>query len=370
MKLPWRRTRSRNAVLVKDDEFWRPVVRNPDERPWYELHSNLQLARSLYRTNPLAARIIGMTTDFTIGRGIRLTGDPFCTRFWHDPENHMDSRIYTMSDELSRAGELFIAFFTRVDGMQYIREIPAHTIDTIDSDPNDYENELSYHQVTTEPEGRTWPSVKHADNNQPAILHFTINRPVGENRGYSDLHQVSKWLARYDEWLEDRVRINRYKGAFLWHVTIDKALPGILETKRNQYSRIPSPGSVIVSDSSEHWTPIKPEIAADDAEPDGKALRLMIAAGTGIPLHFLAEGETATRATAREMGTATYRHFVTRQHTIETLLDRILTTAARRAGQPAPDYALDFESVLSEDYRANEEQSNDTTPNPPASKPS
>jgi len=40
---------------------------------------------------------------------------------------------------------------------------------------------------------------------------------------------------------------------------------------------------------------------------------LMIAAGAGIPLHYLAEGESATRATAAEMTGPTIRHYEHRQ---------------------------------------------------------
>jgi len=94
---------------------------------------------------------------------------------------------------------------------------------------------------------------------------------------------------------------------------------------------------------------VQPRIDADDVEADGKAIRLMVAAGAGIPLHFLAEGESATRATAREMGTATYRHFVHRQHLFDSILRAVIDTAAQRAGRGRLDYALAFEPVLSDE---------------------
>ena len=355
MRNPFRR-RVRHSVKVVDDAYWRPLQNAPEDRPWYEVHSNLKLAQTLYRTNPLAARIIGMTTDFVIGRGITLSGDPWASAFWSHPQNNLDLRAYRWCDELTRAGELFIVLSPNpVDGMQYVREIPAQQIDRIDTGSDDLEAESAYHQLTDDPQGRNWPSAARAERDEQCVLHFAINKPVGETRGYSDLHQVAKWLDRYEQWLEDRVRINRYKGAYLWHVQIERALPAQLEAKRAQYARIPNPGSIIISDASEKWTAVRPEIAADDAEPDGKALRLMIAAGVGIPLHFLAEGESATRATAREMGTATYRHFVHRQHVFESILRSVIDTAAQRAGRPKPVYALQLEAVLAEDYRAGAE---------------
>ncbi len=87
-------------------------------------------------------------------------------------------------------------------------------------------------------------------------------------------------------------------------------------------------------------------------EADGKAIRLMIAAGAGVPLHFLAEGESATRATAREMGTATFRHFSHRQHVFGAIVEDVIRVAARRAGRPEPDVRVQFEAVLEEDSRS------------------
>lgn len=355
MKL-WPQRRKLTVSVTDTTNDWRPLSPRPDDRPWYDVQSNLRLAKTMFRTNPMAARIVAMKTDFALGSGVELDADPWTTSFWNHPKNRLDTRLYRWSDELTRSGELFIVLFPNpVDRMQYLREIPAHTIDRVDTDPDDVESEISYHQTTAEPDGATWKSAAIADPTEPCVLHFAINKPIGETRGYSDLYQISKWLDRYDQWLEDRVRINRYKGAYLWHVKLDKALPAQLELKRAQYSRPPSPGSVIISDASETWTAIRPEIGADDAEPDGKALRLMIAAGTGVPLHFLGEGESATRATAREMGTATFRHFSARQQTLRVILSTVIDTAAHRANK-TPAYTLHFEPVTQEDERNSESE--------------
>ena len=237
----------------------------------------------------------------------------------------------------------------------------ALLIEAIVTHADDVEHELRYHQLTDTTEGKWW-SAKTLNTGEPSdadqiMLHYAINKPVGEVRGYSDLAQIVKWLKRYEIWLEDRVRINRYKGAYLWHVTIDNALPGQLEAKRAQYSRVPTSGSIIVTDGHEKWEAVRPNIGADQAEADGKAIRLMIAAGAGVPLHFLAEGDSATRATAREMGTATYRHFAHRQKVFGQLVRDVIQTAAQRAGHEGIAFELEFENVLAEDYRASRAES-------------
>jgi hypothetical protein len=348
--------RVRNAVKVVDDAYWRQATdARPLVRPWYEVRSEIEKLAKVYAENPLASRLISMTTDFVIGEGAQVSGDPWASEFWNHPLNRLDTRIYRWCNELSKMGELSLVLSRNpVDGMSYVRELPAIIIDKIETDPEDLENELRYHQLTEDTAGRWWSGPQDAEADQ-VVLHYTINRPVGMIRGVSDLSQVLTWLERYDLWLEDRVRINRYKGAYLWHVKIAGALPGTLEAKRAQYARVPKPGSIIITDDSEEWAAIQPKIGADDVEADGKAIRLMIAAGVGVPLHFLAEGESATRATAREMGTATYRHFAHRQHIFGGIVTDVIKKAAQRAGRPGLVVEIAFESVLREAERIGSE---------------
>ena len=337
------------AVKVVDDGYWRELTTAniPFYVPWWERRSTLERVYEAVQQNPLAARLVALTTDFVVGSGIDCLGDGFALAFWSHPQNEMYRRVYRWCNELSKSGELFLVLSRNpVDGMSYVREIPAILIDEIEVDPEDLEREYRYHQLTDDTEGRWWSS-RLDDEAEQVMLHYSINRAVGETRGTSDLQQVLTWLERYDYWLEDRVRINRYKGAYLWQVQIANALPGQLEAKRAQYTRVPNSGSIIVCDENESWTAVQPQIAADSVEADGKALRLMIAAGAGIPLHFLAEGESATRATAIEMGTPTYRHFVHRQAIFRDILEDVIMVAAERAGTQS-DPELELEFVLQE----------------------
>lgn len=122
------RARVAEATLAEEDRWWRSLTKagEKDVTPT-SLKDQLEQSLEAYRSNPLAFRIIELTTDYVLGRGIALLArDPrvavFVTRFWQHPENRMDTRVYDMCTELSLAGELFVAFFTNpLDGMTYIR---------------------------------------------------------------------------------------------------------------------------------------------------------------------------------------------------------------------------------------------------------
>lgn len=330
-----------HAVKVVDDAYWTHIgggSRTLDGH-WSARKQGLSEALEAWRLNPLARRIVALTTDYVVGSGIGISSEDewvegLVAEFWRN--NHMERRCYDWCDELTRSGELFIVLRTEaVSGASFVRAVPAAWIDQIETDADDYERELRYHEVLPgDMEGRWWrASVPGSELEEQVMLHYTINRAVGCIRGESDLAPLLPWLKRYKEWLENRVRLNKYKTAFLWDVTVT-GRPGtadVLRQKRFQYKSPPEPGSIIVHGDTEKWEAVAPKIEAWDAKEDGRAIRLMIAAGAGVPLHFLSEGESATRATAAEMGDPTFRHYYHRQLLFGRMIQDLLEVVVRRA---------------------------------------
>ena len=124
------------------------------------------------------------------------------------------------------------------------------------------------------------------------MLHYAINRPVGAKWGESDLAPLLIWLSRYAAWLQDRARLNKYRQAFMYVVQGNYASDAErLARQAELNANPPSPGCILVTDASEIWTVLNPQLDSTDANADGLALKKMIAAGAGVPLHFLAEPE-------------------------------------------------------------------------------
>lgn len=300
------------------------------DRPAYSREELLQQCLDAWRYNPLARRIVEITSQYVVGGGYTVSAADEATQqvvksFWNHRFNRMDARLIEMCDELTRSGNLFMLISTDAGGMSYVRMIPATLVAEISTKENDLEQETAY---TLKDKGAlrglsgmepvTYsaydPQTEVFDQLKPCVVHYTINKPAGAVWGESDLGPILKWLMRYSSFLDDRVRLNRYRNAFMYVV---KSTFLNDTTRRTRLAQLaanpPQPGSILVTDESESWSVLAPKLESSDAEKDGLAIKKMIASGAGIPLHFLAEPESSTRTTAEASGGPTYRKFQQRQ---------------------------------------------------------
>lgn len=314
----------------------------PLDKNWGELFQELTDARTAWQQNPLARRMIGLTTSYTVGHGITLRSpcrplQQFIDEFWQ--HNGMEQRIGEWSDELARSGELFPVLFTNpISGMSTVRTVPACRIESVEVDPEDYETELRYRETT--PVGmaeKWWFAPHHADakatagaDPAPVMLHFAVNRPIGAVRGESDLAPILPWLRRYNRWLEDRVRLNAAVRSFLWIVHAPQRLRAELQER---YRTPPDPGSVIIAEQdAETWQAVTPTLHAADAEQDGRAIRWMIVAGgPGTALLDIGEGEDSNLATGKVMAEQRRRFLRRRQAYLVHMLTQITLEAWERS---------------------------------------
>jgi hypothetical protein len=264
----------------------------------------------------------------------------FLRSFWEHGLNRLPIRVYEWCDELTRSGNLFLLLTTDASGMSYVRAVPSTQVKQIHSKPNDLDQEVSFEMQPNwkEAQAVTWPAYDvrseslNADGGfKPVMLHYAINRPVGAQWGESDLAPVLRWLSRYAAWLEDRARLNRYRTAFLYVVHAKFSSEAERRARQSALNAAPpSPGSILVTDENESWEALHPRLESDDAAQDGLALKKMLAAGAGIPMHFLAEPEGSTRTTAEAAGGPTYRHFEQRQRFFLWLMGDLLHTVVNR----------------------------------------
>lgn len=311
----------------------------------YDREEILRQALEAWRVNPLARRIVGLTSQYVVGGGVNATSpNPsaanFLRAFWEHPLNRMGVRVYEWCDELTRSGNLFLLLSTDAAGMSYVRAVPSAQVKQIVSRPNDLDQETAY-EMQPDWSGNspiTWP-VYDPRTDAPGVegafktvmLHYAINRPVGAQWGESDLAPALRWLSRYAAWLEDRARLNRFRTAFLYIVHAKFSSEAERRARQSALNATPpTPGSILVTDENETWEALHPRLESEDAGQDGLALKKMLAAGAGIPMHFLAEPEGSTRTTAEAAGGPTYRHFEQRQRFFLWMLGDLLRAVLNR----------------------------------------
>jgi hypothetical protein len=327
--------------------------RYPQDRYDYDREEVLRDALEAWRVNPIARRIVALTTQYVVGRGIGVESDheptnEYLQEFWDHRLNRMKTRCNELCDEITRAGDLFIGISTDTAGMSYVRAIPASLIQEIETAANDLEQEAVIWEKPNLQEGTPstdglsrglrWEVYSDQDDLpsdeggfKPVMLHYAINRPVGALWGESDLAPLLRWLSRYANWLEDRVRLNRYRNTFLFWV---KAKFGSdaerLQRQAELNANPPTPGSILVTDDTETWDVLASKLDSFEAGEDGLTIKKILAAGSGTPLHFLAEPESATRTTAEAAGGPTFRHYEQRQEYFLWMLEDILRVVVKR----------------------------------------
>ena len=324
------------TTRIDDSPGWQRYGTSGHDRHWSENQELYTDALTAWRKNPIAWRIIAITSDYVIGDGITLDSDnehlkQFINEFWNHPQNQISSRLETMNDELSRAGDLFPILTRNIDGLSYLRFLTKDQVIDIQTAKRDWETELVIHQIqdaTTETRKWYTPNSPKAKRRKDIILHYSINKPLGSIMGEGDLNTIIPWLLRYSRMLEDRVRLNWASRAFLWFVTVPTRM---IKAKQQQYAIAPEPGSDIVKDEGEEWDMKTPNLRGRDATADLKAVRNMIDAGAGFPPHWRGEGGDVNLATALSMQEPSERHLKRRQDYFVFILMDITLTAYQRA---------------------------------------
>ena len=307
----------------------------------------LHRAYAAWCRNPIAGQIVNLTTWFVMGKGIGFTArDPrvqdVLNRFWNDPDNDLSIMQQWMSNELQIYGEIFLRFFINpIDGAVKLAMVDPVEIVDIVTDPDNIRNPVAYlreYRKTASPDewingfrsGDSWfPTIDETVNeviDSADVLHVKVNNVSNRKRGLSELYRVLPWLDAYGRWLEDRMNINRARGtfAFLRKVpTVPSRAAGPFETDSSGKYVVPKAGSILVVHEDEDWQVLSPSIGADDAKEDGRAIKLMISAGSGIFEHYFGDPSTGNLATARSMELPMVKKFEDRQRLFENVFRKM-----------------------------------------------
>ena len=340
------------GVSVEEDmDGWRPLTGDSkrDLNPMTQRRMQ-ELAVYLWKTNPLANRLIELPLAYLLAEGVSLTvpdeeAQGWIDTFWRDPINRMDIKLPKKVRELSLYGEqCWPAFVNEVNGHVRLGYLDPGLIETVVTDPDNVEQPIGvvtvrnnkgvkrrFRVIVNGPEDVFTENTRQIRETftDGDCFYFPVNDLSNATRGHSDLLAQMDWLDSYDHALFGEVERWDFLRAFIYDVTLKGATPEEVEARASKIS-VPRPGSVRVHNDSEEWEALAPSLGSYESENNARLFRNHIMGGGTIPEHWFGGGGDVNRATAGEMGEPTFKVFTMRQTYLGYILEELATYVIRQ----------------------------------------
>lgn len=328
-----------------------------------------ELAVFLWKSNPLANRIIELPLVYLLAEGVTMsvqdeTAQAWLDEFWNDPINQMDIKLPKKVREMSLFGEqCWPVFKNPTNGAVRLGYLDPGLIKEVKTDPDNTEQPVG---VVTKALGRKRKSKKYriivpgSENifgeeakkireefNDGECFYFNVNALSSSSRGLSDLLATMDWLDLYDKALFGEVERWDALRSFIWDVTLRGATEETVK-KRASEIEVPSSGGVRVHNDAETWQAVTPDLQAANGAENARTVRNHILGGSTLPEHWYGGGGDVNRSTAGEMGEPTFKTFKFRQtewkHILETVCFYAVYSRLEKTGN-IPEDLRDYRPV-------------------------
>lgn len=326
-------------VVEPDEMFYRRITDARRDLNPISYQRAQEISYHLWRSNPMAHRMIEMMVDFVVGAdGVTIEAaddsvQEVIDEFWTDPRSHWDLRQRDLVRDLSIYGELALRKFVNdQSGKMRVGYLDTARIADVLPDPDDMLVDKTL-LISDGKGGSAQPVdlVVYDDLTDPGnpkwvgdAFYFAINRVIGQHRGNPDLFAIADYVDGYDQLLFNALERTGLINAFVWDVTLDGADDPAIARWQQKYPAAPPPGSVRVHNEHEHWATAAPSLGSQDIIEIGRAVKNMGLGGAGLPEAWFAEGDSANRATLQAQGDPTYRMLQSRQRYVRSMFERII----------------------------------------------
>lgn len=342
----------------------------------------LQVCYFLSVTTPFGKRIVEIITNYTVGKGVRVTAkDPKVQQviddFWKDEVNSMDENLSSWCNELTTFGELCIPVAVNpVSGKVRVGYIDPMNIDTIQfaematSDgtasinvPYAVRLRREVGEVLQKPmllvRRVEDPSAQNYGRLDGECFYFALNKVKSASRGFSELFALADWIDLFDQMIFDFGDKVRFLNSFVWHYTVEGADSKKVEEYKDYLTKQPpKQGGVMVTNERIKIDAQTPDFKGQDMAAGASMVKLYGLGGAGLPPTFFGDGVDANRASAVEMNAPVVRKIQDRQNHLARCLTRVLDfvlDCAQRAGTLSPgadlSYAIEFPEIATQDLQ-------------------
>lgn len=311
-----------------DNNGWKSMFQANDQEKGMLQATQLEMLRKVRefaRLDPNAKAALSTLLNYVMGRGVSITpkaDDPMVwyvwREFWTAERNKMDVKQFEIVYRSFRDGEMFIEFISAGDdgkntGKATVRFVDpllvrskddnsktatSQTINNgIVTDPEDVEKVIEYTvQNRNNPEDfRTVPAKR--------MLHIKINADSDQKRGESQLLSIMEMIRHYQQWLLNRILLNKMRSAIVLVKKITgtpsevASMAATLPTARNpagtEKKQNIRGGTIITAGPGVEYEMINANINANDVKEDGRNIKLNMAAGTNLPEYVFGDASNA-----------------------------------------------------------------------------
>ncbi len=328
-----------NQGIDPDDHLYRRITGERGQNlPAYQHEHMLRIASYLYRTNPVAHRLVSMLVDFVLGEGVTITYRnaqvrEVIERHWQDGYNDWERNAADLLTVYLVSGELLLPLFPNpVDGHLRVGCVVPEEVRDVRPDPENWRvvrevrlraypgEEPRVYQIVNLREGID--ELREAE--RPALFWKRQN-PLG-TRGISLLYTLADFIDLLDQMVFSEVERALLLKAFIWTVTVKDATARELAelAALPQYAQPPKPGAVMLQNERITWEAKTPRLETHEAANLMRFLRNHIFGAVGIPVHWFAEGEDVNRASAQAMAEPVRKRMTSVQDEWRAIVDDVL----------------------------------------------
>lgn len=333
------------------------------------LNTIARTARIYWLKNPLIRRAVLTQNAYVFAQGVGFNAvdervQTLIDEFVNNERNkrELTSHLARMQKETELqldANIFFVLFTNRVTGRVRLASIPFAQIDEIISDPEDSKKpryylrswsdsngqrmQRAYPDFNYDPAGATEIEGYKIDKDAP-IYHVKVNATSDMTYGVSEMFSAIDWARAYKEFLEDWSVLVRALSKYAYKITTKNGKPGVDAAVQKLSADFgPDPATGLPPQQGASWIQTDnydiqamPKSGATIAAEDGRHLKLMVCAATGIFEHYFGDPSSGNLATATAMERPMELQFTDRQtlwaDVHKTIFDYVIDRAAIAAG--------------------------------------
>jgi len=342
----------------------------------------LQVCYFLAVTTPFGKRIVEILSDYTMGKGVRVTAkdervQAVIDDFWDDEVNDMDANVESWCDEQTIFGELCIPVAVNpVSGKVRVGYIDPMNIDTIQfaematadgtasiNVPFAVRLRREVGEVFQKPMQIVRRVEDPNDENYGRLdgecFYFALNKVKSASRGFSELFSLADWIDLFDQMIFDFGDKVRFLNSFVWHYVIEGADAKKVQEFKDQITKDPpKQGGALFTNEKVKVDAQTPDFKGADMAQGGAMVKKYGLGGAGIPPVLMGDGDDANRASALEMNAPFTKKIQKRQNLmarcIKTVLNFVLDCAQRAGALPEGvdlSFSIEFPEVAVKDLQ-------------------